>query len=668
MQQTIITIIESKLAPREITPSDRVCHACWLRTKREAVRMNNQDENRQPLIEITDNEQQEQNRPAPAEIPQSELTSTMETQRIVLPDYRRAANSTHTCVFPNCSSNTLHNISDKLRATILHNHKFYLPKLARVCGEHLSINLWDTLYDSENSIQTFTVDQIQHVFSFVNQFNPSLDFENLQDMDERLFQYWIGLTKIKFNNLIEEVPRISELRKGCLGLAALLIKLRTGDSDERISSLVQIPRRTLEGLMDNVREILCQDFVSRNLGIDVLSRAELLQHNLIIPNGLFGSDNNAIVICDGTYIYINKSSNYSFQKDTYSLHKYKNLLKPFLIVASDGYIVDCFGPYKATTSDSVIINNLFSSPDSALRLYFRNNDVFILDRGFRDSISLLQGCGYKPYMPESLIEGEHQLTTAQANRSRCVTICRWVVEVINGYFKRDFKLLRQEYFHRSLPHMMQNFRIAAALLNKFGARLQDNEYANDILATIRQNITLRNNLAEMVEAVNMNRRSSNFQNITEDQENIYFPVLEYRDLILFALGTYQIRQARSYYGEHMRFHGGCRIEVCNELNINASEYNLRGSEDTILIRGKIKSRHVSRKQYYIYLLVDINVPGRAGIVEYCCSCLVGRRTVGCCAHTMTLVWYLGWARHQQNITAPAGFLDDIVIRDDEEYT
>lgn len=56
-------------------------------------------------------------------------------------------------------------------------------------------------------------------------------------------------------------------------------------------------------------------------------------------------------------------------------------------------------------------------------------------------------------MPESLSQGEHQLTTAQANRSRCETICRWVVEAVNGHFKRDFKLLRQEYFHRSLSHM-----------------------------------------------------------------------------------------------------------------------------------------------------------------------------------------------------------------------
>lgn len=29
-----------------------------------------------------------------------------------------------------------------------------------------------------------------------------------------------------------------------------------------------------------------------------------------------------------------------------------------------------------------------------------------------------------------------------------------------------------------------------------------------------------------------------------------------------------------------------------------------------------------------------NIPGRTSILEYCCSCLVGRRTIGCCAHTI----------------------------------
>lgn len=90
-----------------------------------------------------------------------------------------------------------------------------------------------------------------------------------------------------------------------------------------------------------------------------------------------------------------------------------------MFVACDGYILDCYGPYKATTSDVNIMNNLFCD-GSALRDYFQRDDEFILDRGFRDSISQLERCGYRTCMPESLLENEHQLTTAQANRSRCV--------------------------------------------------------------------------------------------------------------------------------------------------------------------------------------------------------------------------------------------------------
>ncbi|KPJ07452.1 hypothetical protein RR48_08465 [Papilio machaon] len=285
---------------------------------------------------------------------------------------------------------------------------------------------------------------------------------------------------------------------------------------------------------------------------------------------------------------------------------------------------------------------------SPLRSYFIEDDVFILDRGFRDSINLLEECGYRPCMPDSLLEGEHQLTTEQANQSRCVTLCRWVVEAVNGHLKRDFKLLRQDYFHRALPHMMQNFQIAAALLNRFGVRFQDSVYANEILEVIRERRNLTNNLANMVQQTNMNRRTTQFQSITADRNNLlYFPRLDYSELILFALGTYQIRQARSYYGEHIRFQGGYRIEVSSGEHDSAG-YNLRGNGVTTLIRGRIKSRHISRKQYYVYILIENDVPGRTAIVEYCCSCLVGRRTLGCCAH-VTLIWYLRWARHKKKL-------------------
>lgn len=52
------------------------------------------------------------------------------------------------------------------------------------------------------------------------------------------------------------------------------------------------------------------------------------------------------------------------------------------------------------------------------------------------------------------------------------------------------------------------------------------------------------------------------------------------------------------------------------------------------------------------------------IVGYCCSCLVGKRTVGCCAHVMTVVWFLSWARYN-DVNAPATFLDDFFTEYDE---
>lgn len=588
---------------------------------------------------------------------------------ITLGNYRRAANTASHCLFPQCGNNNLHSMADSFRATILSTYKYYIPVHSRVCTDHRHSNAWDILFDSSNSIRTFTAQQVEHVFSFVNAYKPNLDFssvEAVQLIEDNIFFFWTGRSKQDFFILLDEVPRIKQSHKGILSLAALLIKMRTGESDVRLSTLLEVPRTTLARLMSKCREILIQDFVPICLGINHIPRESLMNHNLTIPNGLYNENyTNCIIICDGTYIYINKSSNYSFQKYTYSLHKYRNLLKPFLLVASDGYILDCFGPYKATTSDADIMISLFNDDDCPLRLYFQENDVFILDRGFRDSIRMLEGCNYRAYIPDSLLEGEQQLTTQQANRSRCVTICRWVVEAVNGQFKRDFKLLRQDYFNKVVPNMMQNFQIAASLLNRFGVRFRDRDDANEILSIIRERINLQNNLALLVEELNMNRRHTVFRSITADRDNLFmFPRLTYSELILFALGTYQIRQARSYYGEHIRFHGSYRIEVCRDTQ-DFSQYNLRGSGDRTLVRGKIKSRHISRKQYYVYILIQNNVSGREGIVEYCCNCLVGRRTIGCCAHVMTLVWYLGWARYEENISAPAGFLDEVTIREDD---
>lgn len=168
LQQNMINIIQIRIEPRQLTPSDKVCHACWLRTKREALRANHVDEMRVQEGMPESQDPIQENEPHEVE------PNVMSTKSIVLPDYKRAANTGNHCVFAECTNKgTLHGISDQLRAIILSHHKYYLPKLARVCNEHLALNSWDSLYESENSFNTFNTQHVQHIFSFVNAFNAT---------------------------------------------------------------------------------------------------------------------------------------------------------------------------------------------------------------------------------------------------------------------------------------------------------------------------------------------------------------------------------------------------------------------------------------------------------------------------------------------------------------
>lgn len=48
----------------------------------------------------------------------------------------------------------------------------------------------------------------------------------------------------------------------------------------------------------------------------IRSREELIQHNTVMSDGLMDPENEkkVMLVCDGTYIYIEKSQNYMHQK------------------------------------------------------------------------------------------------------------------------------------------------------------------------------------------------------------------------------------------------------------------------------------------------------------------------------------------------------------------
>lgn len=138
-----------------------------------------------------------------------------------------------------------------------------------------------------------------------------------------------------------------------------------------------------------------------------------------------------------------------------------------------------------------------------------------------------------------------------------------------------------------------------------------------------------------------------------------YPVSE-EDLILFSLGIYQLKQARSYYGEHLNENGSFIIEVGESLP--ASDVTELGGGDLCVIRARIQSRHVTAKTYYVYVGFNRSLNGRQAVSHYYCTCNIGKRTIGCCSHVMCIVWFITFARHEQNISPPALFLEDIMVR------
>lgn len=90
-------------------------------------------------------------------------------------------------------------------------------------------------------------------------------------------------------------------------------------------------------------------------------------------------------------------------------------------------------------------------------------------------------------------------------------------------------------------------------------------------------------------------------------------------------------------------------------------------QNCLLLRGRIQSRHVRARSYLCYILINNNINNAIGIrkiAQYYCTCLTGRRTIGSCAHVVSIVWYLGAGRHELFIP-PAGHLTELII--DEHF-
>lgn len=95
-----------------------------------------------------------------------------------------------------------------------------------------------------------------------------------------------------------------------------------------------------------------------------------------------------------------------------------------MVTTTTGYIIECFGPYLANgaNNDAKITEQILRDHQSVAS-FFKENDCFIVDRGFRDCVEFWNQIGINVEMPAFLLNAK-QHSVEEANESRLVTKVR----------------------------------------------------------------------------------------------------------------------------------------------------------------------------------------------------------------------------------------------------
>jgi hypothetical protein len=140
-----------------------------------------------------------------------------------------------------------------------------------------------------------------------------------------------------------------------------------------------------------------------------------------------------------------------------------------------------FGPFLADghNNDASIIKHIIKNDDQGIKSWLHNDDIIIVDRGFRDAVNSMEELGLQVKMP-AFLKGKKQFSTQEANRTRIITKNRWIIESgIYIFFFLSFTLIYSvngkikewNYFNclqnSSLRFLPDDLDIVCALHNAF---------------------------------------------------------------------------------------------------------------------------------------------------------------------------------------------------------
>ena len=176
-----------------------------------------------------------------------------------------------------------------------------------------------------------------------------------------------------------------------------------------------------------------------------------------------------------------------------------------------------------------------------------------------------------------------------------------------------------------MPYIGDYVQIVCAISNHYLKPLSTGDAAEDLLlaSKMRYLSTRINYLQTFVEENSLDKRSAHWEIASDSLE---FPDLSEQEIRNLTCGVYQLKLCPSYVQEYLE--GDVDILVHREFHG--------------LIRVKLQSRHVSSKQYLVWIQFS-----SSEITAWYCRCRSGARVVGVCSHIAAVIWYLAIGRHNK---------------------
>lgn len=163
----------------------------------------------------------------------------------------------------------------------------------------------------------------------------------------------------------------------------------------------------------------------------------------------------------------------------------------------------------------------------------------------------------------------------------------------------------------------------------------------------------------LVEVDNLHTRNAQRWVRLNVQQILDFPILDLEYLKDLTVGIYQINLAPSYVQNKLQREGQEEFHV--EMMRNVQRLPQPG-----LMRIKIFSKFRKATKYQLWIVYRPNNDQEpADVVDelvqgYYCTCKSGARTLGTCAYIASVLWYVGYAQHQQNIKYPSTRLINVI--------